>query len=81
VYGGNKDLKAVFGDVARFLRYGSRVCFLCCNIMLFVCRWRVAFMEKSIAKLDFETIDQTVQIHGNGGRSFCLGLELLTVSN
>ena len=27
-------------------------------------RWRVAFMEKSIALLDFETVDQMVQIHG-----------------
>ncbi|KAF5377763.1 hypothetical protein D9757_008087 [Collybiopsis confluens] len=45
VYGGNQDLKAVFGDVQRFLR------------------WRVAFMEKSIELLDFETNDQMIQVH------------------
>ncbi|KAJ6485875.1 CRAL-TRIO domain-containing protein [Mycena sanguinolenta] len=26
-------------------------------------RWRVAFMEKSVAMLDFENVDQTIQIH------------------
>ncbi|KAI6142924.1 CRAL-TRIO domain-containing protein [Pisolithus thermaeus] len=30
-------------------------------------RWRVAFMEQSIALLDFETVDQTVQIHDYEG--------------
>ncbi|KIK78506.1 hypothetical protein PAXRUDRAFT_163858 [Paxillus rubicundulus Ve08.2h10] len=30
-------------------------------------RWRVAFMEKSIALLDFETVDQMVQIHDYEG--------------
>ncbi|KAH0836536.1 CRAL-TRIO domain-containing protein [Lanmaoa asiatica] len=49
LYGANKDLDAVFGDVQRFLR------------------WRVAFMEKSIALLDFETVDQMVQIHDYEG--------------
>jgi len=51
LYGANKDLDAVFGDVQRFLR------------------WRVAFMEESIALLDFETIDQMVQIHDYEGVS------------
>ncbi|ESK97874.1 cral trio domain protein [Moniliophthora roreri MCA 2997] len=51
VYGGNKDIKAVFGDVQRFLR------------------WRVAFMEKSIQQLDFETVDQMIQIHDYEGVS------------
>ena len=27
-------------------------------------RWRVQLMEKSIAQLDFETVDQMVQVHG-----------------
>lgn len=27
-------------------------------------RWRVQLMEKSILMLDFETLDQTVQVHG-----------------
>jgi hypothetical protein len=51
IYGGNKDLKAVFGDVQRFLR------------------WRVAFMEKSIELLDFETVDQMIQVHDYAGVS------------
>ncbi|KAF9069766.1 CRAL-TRIO domain-containing protein [Rhodocollybia butyracea] len=51
VYGGNRDLKAVFGDVQRFLR------------------WRVAFMEKSIELLDFETVDQMIQVHDYAGVS------------
>jgi len=49
LYGANKDVDAVFGDVQRFLR------------------WRVSFMEKSIALLDFETVDQMVQIHDYEG--------------
>lgn len=51
LYGANKDLDAVFGDIQRFLR------------------WRVAFMEESIALLDFETVDQMVQIHDYEGVS------------
>ncbi|KAL0572765.1 Non-classical phosphatidylinositol transfer protein (PITP) [Marasmius crinis-equi] len=51
VYGGNKDIKAVFGDVDRFLR------------------WRVAFMEKGLETLDFETVDQQIQIHDYEGVS------------
>lgn len=31
--------------------------------------WRVAFMEKCIEELDFENIDQMVQIHGTCDRS------------
>lgn len=46
LYGAVKDMKAVFGDVQRFIR------------------WRVQFMEQSIELLDFETVDQMVQIHG-----------------
>ncbi|TRM65468.1 CRAL-TRIO domain-containing protein [Schizophyllum amplum] len=51
VYGGNKDMNAVFSDVQRFLR------------------WRVAFMEKSLDLLDFETVDQAVQVHDYAGVS------------
>ncbi|KAL0955266.1 hypothetical protein HGRIS_004156 [Hohenbuehelia grisea] len=51
VYGGNQDLKSVFGDVQRFLR------------------WRVKLMEETVAQLDFETVDQTVQIHDYEGVS------------
>ena len=46
LYGAITDMKSVFGDVQRFIR------------------WRVQFMEKSIELLDFETIDQMVQVHG-----------------
>ncbi|KAG1764807.1 CRAL-TRIO domain-containing protein [Suillus occidentalis] len=51
LYGANKDLDAVFGDIQRFLR------------------WRVAFMEESITLLDFETVDQMIQIHDYEGVS------------
>ncbi|OCH87799.1 CRAL/TRIO domain-containing protein [Obba rivulosa] len=36
-------------------------------------RWRIAFMEKSIGELDFETRDQTLQIHDYGGVSVLFG--------
>ncbi|KAF8518948.1 CRAL-TRIO domain-containing protein [Hysterangium stoloniferum] len=49
LYGANKDLKAVFGDIQRFLR------------------WRVSLMERGIQLIDFETIDQMVQIHDYEG--------------
>ncbi|KAK7687281.1 hypothetical protein QCA50_009786 [Cerrena zonata] len=52
---GASDIKAVFGDVQRFIR------------------WRVQFMEKSIELLDFETIDQMVQVHDYDGVSFLAG--------
>ncbi|KAH9479469.1 Phosphatidylinositol transfer protein SFH5 [Psilocybe cubensis] len=52
IYGGNSDLKAVFGDIQRFIR------------------WRVAFMEKSVALLDFVEIDQMIQVHDYLGVSF-----------
>ncbi|KAJ7491906.1 CRAL TRIO domain-containing protein [Mycena latifolia] len=32
-------------------------------------RWRVAFMEKSIALLDFATVDQAIQVHDYAGVS------------
>ncbi|KAI0730962.1 CRAL-TRIO domain-containing protein [Earliella scabrosa] len=51
LYGAVKDMKAVFGDVQKFIR------------------WRVQFMEQSIELLDFETIDQMVQIHDYEGVS------------
>lgn len=31
VYGGNQDLKAVFGDVERFLRYDTNAAVTVCN--------------------------------------------------
>ncbi|KAL5531370.1 hypothetical protein ACEPAG_4247 [Sanghuangporus baumii] len=49
LYGGNQDLKAVFGDVDRFIR------------------WRIALMEKGIALMDFENIDQMIQVHDYEG--------------
>ncbi|KAI0832083.1 CRAL-TRIO domain-containing protein [Trametes gibbosa] len=51
LYGAVKDMKAVFGDVQKFIR------------------WRVQFMEESIKLLDFETVDQMVQIHDYEGVS------------
>jgi len=40
-------------------------------------RWRVALMEKCVALLDFETVDQMVQIHGE--LSTLLWVQELTV--
>ncbi|KAJ2915480.1 hypothetical protein MD484_g4931, partial [Candolleomyces efflorescens] len=51
VYGGNSDLKAVFSDVQRFIR------------------WRVALQERSILLLDFNEVDQMIQIHDYAGVS------------
>ncbi|KAI0060727.1 CRAL/TRIO domain-containing protein [Artomyces pyxidatus] len=52
LYGANPDLKAVFGDVQRFLR------------------WRIALMEKGIKQIDFETVDQMIQVHDYEGVGF-----------
>jgi len=49
LYGANQDLKAVFGDTQRFIR------------------WRVSLMEKGVQLLDFETVDQIVQVHDYEG--------------
>ncbi|KAJ2933139.1 hypothetical protein H1R20_g3940, partial [Candolleomyces eurysporus] len=51
LYGGNSDLKAVFSDVQRFIR------------------WRVALQERSILLLDFNEVDQMIQIHDYAGVS------------
>ncbi|TFY80038.1 hypothetical protein EWM64_g3974 [Hericium alpestre] len=51
LYGANKDIKAVFGDVQRFLR------------------WRIKLMEEGIKKIDFETVDQMIQVHDYEGVS------------
>ncbi|KAI0047854.1 CRAL/TRIO domain-containing protein [Auriscalpium vulgare] len=52
LYGANPDLKAVFGDVQRFIR------------------WRIVLMEKGIEKIDFETVDQMIQVHDYEGVGF-----------
>ncbi|KAI5118679.1 hypothetical protein M0805_003616 [Coniferiporia weirii] len=49
IYGGENDLKAIFGDTNRFIR------------------WRVQLMEKGIALLDFENVDQMIQVHDYEG--------------
>jgi len=51
LYGGNSDLRSVFSDKERFIR------------------WRVSLMEKGVALLDFETVDQMVQVHDYEGVS------------
>ena len=63
LYGANKDLQAIFGDVQRFLRYvyDATIVWVASEHLI---RWRVQLMEKSIAQLDFETVDQMVQVHG-----------------
>ncbi len=67
LYGANKDLKAVFGDVDRFIRYislpSSRQSVLCaCNYIFKQVESRL--MERGIAEMDLETVDQMVQVHG-----------------
>ncbi len=67
LYGANKDLKAVFGDVDRFIRYISLSSSRQSDyvlIIIFLNRWRVALMERGIAKMDLEAVDQMVQVHG-----------------
>ncbi|THH27787.1 hypothetical protein EUX98_g6387 [Antrodiella citrinella] len=54
LYGG-QDIKVVFSDVPRFIR------------------WRVQLMERSIELLDFEKVDQMVQIHDYAGVSLFTG--------
>jgi len=49
LYGGDQDLKAIFSDIPRFLR------------------WRVALMERGVLLLDFENVDQMVQVHDYEG--------------
>ena len=64
LYGANKDLKLVFGDVQRFLRCVSRTNTRRRRNILTSHRWRVALHEKSIQLLDFVNVDQTIQVHG-----------------
>ncbi|KAH8103829.1 CRAL-TRIO domain-containing protein [Cristinia sonorae] len=54
LYGG-EEIKAVFSDVPRFIR------------------WRVQLMERSITLLDFDKVDQMVQVHDYAGVSFLAG--------
>lgn len=66
LYGGDLDIKSVFSDVQRFIRFVLRlsgVCIIPDNRTL-DCRWRIQLMEKSIALLDFQTLDSMVQVHG-----------------
>ncbi|KZV66321.1 CRAL/TRIO domain-containing protein [Peniophora sp. CONT] len=49
LYGKMGDLKTVFGDKNRFMR------------------WRIKLMEEGITKLDFETVDQMIQVHDYEG--------------
>ena len=41
-------------------------------------RWRVALMEKGIALIDFENIDQMIQVHGKDRYRIYSNLLLLT---
>lgn len=64
MYGGDIDMKEVFGDVQRFLRYVLLYICIDAKIKNWTYRWRVGLMERSIELLNFETHDQVVQIHG-----------------
>ncbi|KAI0035321.1 CRAL/TRIO domain-containing protein [Vararia minispora EC-137] len=49
LYGRMSDVKTVFGDKQRFIR------------------WRIKLMEEGIKLLDFETVDQIIQVHDYEG--------------
>ncbi|KAH8986116.1 CRAL-TRIO domain-containing protein [Lactarius akahatsu] len=57
IYGGNNDLKTAFSDVQRFIRHISELL------------WRVALMERGVKLIDFEKVDQMVQVHDYEGVS------------
>ena len=63
VYGGDQDLKQVFGDTERFLRY---VFTLFCSVIsnTWTRRWRVGLMERGLREIDFVNVDAMVQVHG-----------------
>lgn len=62
LYGGNQDLNAVFKDTRRFIRQVVLLGTIPRIILSF--SWRVQLMEKGVKLLDFETVDQMVQVHG-----------------
>ncbi len=63
IYGGSQNLKEVFSDVQMFIRLVR--CFRAMDTVLNdFFSWRVALQERMMQELDFETVDQTLQIHG-----------------
>jgi hypothetical protein len=65
IYGGKNDLTTAFSDVQRFIRYVSELLSIVfARLLPSNPRWRVALMEHSIKLIDFETVDQMVQVHG-----------------
>ncbi|KAI6113133.1 CRAL-TRIO domain-containing protein [Pisolithus sp. B1] len=66
IYGKDKQGRPVVGE-GRYNLYGATKDTGAFNDVQRFLRWRVAFMEWSIALLDFETVDQAVQIHDYEG--------------
>ncbi|KAK0467166.1 CRAL-TRIO domain-containing protein [Desarmillaria tabescens] len=64
VYGKDKEDRPVVYNI-----YGAKNVKVAFSDVQRFLRWRVSLMEKSLALLDFETVDQTVQIHDYAGVS------------
>jgi phosphatidylinositol transfer protein SFH5 len=66
IYGRNNDLATAFSDVQRFIRCALRILlyYAIVDIPSITRRWRVALMEEGIKLVDFETVDQMIQVHG-----------------
>ena len=74
IYGGNQDLKPVFGDVQRFIRSASFYLLKDKFADNIIFSWRVALMEKSVMQLDFTELDQMIQVHGANNDKLCLDM-------
>ena len=74
IYGGNQDLKSVFGDVQRFIRSASFYLLKDKFADNIIFSWRVALMEKSVMQLDFTELDQMIQVHGANNDKLCLDM-------
>lgn len=64
IYGGDQNLKSAFKDVQRFVRCVWLSLLSPMTTADHTHSWRVALMEKSVALLDFNKVDQMIQIHG-----------------
>ncbi|KAK0202730.1 CRAL-TRIO domain-containing protein [Desarmillaria ectypa] len=64
VYGKDKQSRPVVYNI-----YGAKNVKAAFSDVRRFLRWRVSLMEKSLALLDFETVDQTVQVHDYAGVS------------
>ncbi|TCD69463.1 Non-classical phosphatidylinositol transfer protein (PITP) [Steccherinum ochraceum] len=72
VTGHDKEGRPVKSDFTYNLYGGSNIKTVFSDVPRFI-RWRVQLMERSIELLDFEKVDQMVQIHDYAGVSFLGG--------